>query len=64
MNWIPKNIIPAPNVRKNRLLVCLEYGNGSQRVEISNWNERTQCFDSFSEDRITHWMPIPEFPAK
>ena len=56
--WVSVNK-RLPEKRKD---VLVHYGNG--RIGI-DWIDSTQCF-VFDElyGRVTHWLPIPELPAR
>ena len=54
--WISvKDALPKPNV----LVLCMRtYGAGNTDFVLTYWNERTNCFDNFLENTITHWKYI------
>lgn len=59
MEWISvKDGLPDV---ENYYLVVITYGGGNNDIKIELWN-KNGYFDSFFEDHITHWMPLPEPP--
>lgn len=62
IQWVDvKKEHPKPNTL---VLVCIEYGKGNREIKLSHWVERTDCFDSFFHDLVTHWAYLPGFPNK
>lgn len=60
--WISvKDKLPEEKVK---VLVCLTYGSGKEEIQTSYYVKRTESFDHFMNDIITHWMPLPHSPTK
>lgn len=57
--WVSvKDRLPGPGVK---VLVLLTYGGGSQDVRLSYTSKRfPDAFDSFHNEIITHWQPLPK----
>ena len=60
--WISvKDELPKENIK---VLVCLTYGSGKEEIKTSYYSNRTESFDDFMSDIITHWMPLLNPPSK
>ena len=60
--WISvKDELPKENIK---VLVCLTYGSGKEEIKTSYYSNRTESFDYFMSEIITHWMPLINPPSK
>lgn len=58
-DWVSvKDRLPKPYVK---VLIFIKYPKGSS-IELSYFVSRTECFDNFHTDYITHWQPLPQPP--
>jgi len=60
--WIPvTERLPEPNVL---VFGLYRYGAGNTQYTLTQWDPRTEGFDHFHTDFITHWQPLPQPPKE
>lgn len=60
--WIPARLELPPDDRE--IFVLTRNKNGSRNVDKGYWSLDQQRFVHRGTAEVTHWMPIPDYPAE
>ena len=60
--WIPETLELPPDDRE--IFVLTRSKNGSRNVDKGYWSLDQQRFVHRGTAEVTHWMPIPDYPAE
>ena len=60
--WIPATLELPPDDRE--IFVLTRNKNGSRNVDKGYWSLDQQRFVHRGTAEVTHWMPIPDYPAE